>query len=285
MEIVIETCLDSIKMLPFLFFAFLLIEFLEYYSGEMSGKLLKKVGKAGPVVGAVLGCVPQCGFSVLAANLYAGGVLSAGTLIAVFAATSDEAVLILMANPGRAGEIIWLLAVKVVIAVAAGDFVDGVMQKYIVRTEKNVHIKPRETVRPSKMEVVREAIGHTFRIFAYLFVFNLILNFAIELLGIQKLSEILLGNTVFQPIIAAIIGLISGHGVVSPYLTQLYLSGAISFASVVSGLCTGAGVGLIVLFKMNSDKKENFRILLTLVAIASVAGMFLQFLQFYYNVL
>lgn len=105
MEIVIETCLDSIKMLPFLFFAFLLIEFLEYYSGEMSGKLLKKVGKAGPVVGAVLGCVPQCGFSVLAANLYAGGVLSAGTLIAVFAATSDEAVLILMANPGRAKEI------------------------------------------------------------------------------------------------------------------------------------------------------------------------------------
>lgn len=284
MEIVIETCLDSIKMLPFLFFAFLLIEFLEYYSGEMSGKLLKKVGKAGPVVGAVLGCVPQCGFSVLAANLYAGGVLSAGTLIAVFTATSDEAVLILMANPGRAGEIIWLLAVKVVIAVAAGYFVDGVMQKYIVRTEKNVHIKMRETVRPSKMEVVREAIGHTFRIFAYLFVFNLILNFAIELLGIQKLSEILLGNTVFQPIIAAIIGLIPNCAA-SVILTQLYLSGAISFASVVSGLCTGAGVGLIVLFKMNSDKKENFRILLTLVAIASVTGMFLQFLQFYYNVL
>ena len=250
----------------------------------MSGKLLKKVGKAGPVVGAVLGCVPQCGFSVLAANLYAGGVLSAGTLIAVFTATSDEAVLILMANPGRAGEIIRLLAVKVVIAVAAGYFVDGVMQKYIVRTEKNVHIKTRETVRSSKMEVVREAIGHTFRIFAYLFVFNLILNFAIELLGIQKLSEILLGNTVFQPIIAAIIGLIPNCAA-SVILTQLYLSGAISFASVVSGLCTGAGVGLIVLFKMNSDKKENFRILLTLVAIASVAGMFLQFLQFYYNVL
>lgn len=284
MEIVIETCLDSIKMLPFLFFAFLLIEFLEYYSGGMSGKLLKKVGKAGPVVGAVLGCVPQCGFSVLAANLYAGGVLSAGTLIAVFTATSDEAVLILMANPGRAGEIIRLLAVKVVIAVAAGYFVDGVMQKYIVRTEKNVHIKTRQTVRSSKVEVVREAIGHTFRIFAYLFVFNLILNFAIELLGIQKLSEILLGNTVFQPIIAAIIGLIPNCAA-SVILTQLYLSGAISFASVVSGLCTGAGVGLIVLFKMNSDKKENFRILLTLVATASVAGMFLLFLQFYYNVL
>ena len=284
MEIVIETCLDSIKMLPFLFFAFLLIEFLEYYSGGMSGKLLKKVGKAGPVVGAVLGCVPQCGFSVLAANLYAGGILSAGTLIAVFTATSDEAVLILMANPGRAGEIIWLLAVKVVIAVAAGYFVDGVMQKYIVRTEKNVHIKTRETVRSSKMEVVREAIGHTFRIFIYLFVFNLILNFAIELLGIQKLSEILLGNTVFQPIIAAIIGLIPNCAA-SVILTQLYLSGAISFASVVSGLCTGAGVGLIVLFKMNSDQKENFRILQTLVAIASVAGMFFQFFQFYYNVL
>lgn len=284
MEILIETCMDSMKMLPFLFLAFLLIEILERYSGGMTEKLLKKVGKAGPIVGALLGCVPQCGFSVLAANLYAGGVLTVGTLISVFIATSDEAVLILMANPERFEEIGWLLVVKVLIAVAAGYLVDGVLQKYIVRTKKSVRVKAGKDVRLQKIEVVKEAVEHTARIFLYLFMFSLILNFAIEILGIEKLSELLLGDTVFQPIVAAVIGLIPNCAA-SVILAQLYLSGAISFAAVVSGLCTGAGIGLVVLFKMNRDRRENFRILITLIVIASVAGMLLQLLQFYYNVL
>ena len=273
--------MDSMKMLPFLFLAFLLIEILERYSGGMTEKLLKKVGKAGPIVGALLGCVPQCGFSVLAANLYAGGVLTVGTLVSVFIATSDEAVLILMANPERFEEIGWLLVVKVLIAVAAGYLVDGVLQKYIVRTKKSVRVKAGKDVRLQKIEVVKEAVEHTARIFLYLFMFSLILNFAIEILGIEKLSELLLGDTVFQPIVAAVIGLIPNCAA-SVILAQLYLSGAISFAAVVSGLCTGAGIGLVVLFKMNRDRRENFRILITLIAIASVAGMLL---QFYYNVL
>ena len=99
-DVLIDTCLDSVKMLPFLFAAFLLIEALEHYSGEFTAKALAKVGKAGPVVGAVAGCVPQCGFSVMASNLYAGGVVSVGTLLSVFIATSDEAILIIMGNPG-----------------------------------------------------------------------------------------------------------------------------------------------------------------------------------------
>ena len=284
MEILIETCVDSIKMLPFLFLAFLLIEFLECYSGKMTENLLKKVGKAGPIVGAVLGCVPQCGFSVLAANLYASGVLPIGTLISVFIATSDEALLILMANPERLREIGALLTAKVIIAAAAGYLVDGFFQKYMVISKKSVPVKGWENERPQKAKVVKEAAEHTLKIFLYLFVFSLILNFVIEIFGIQKLSEMLLGDTIFQPIVAAVIGLIPNCAA-SVILTQLYLSGAISFASVVSGLCTGAGIGLVVLFKMNRDKKENFRIVTALVVIASAAGMFLQLLQFYFDVL
>lgn len=284
MEILIETFMDSMKMLPFLFLAFLLIEILERYSGGMTENLLKKVGKAGPIVGALLGCVPQCGFSVLAANLYAGGILTAGTLVSVFIATSDEAVLILMANPERWKEIGCLLAVKILIAVVAGYLVDGALQKYIVRTKKCVPIKEGKDASPQRLEIVREAAGHTARIFLYLLVFSIILNFAIEILGLEKLSELLLGDTVFQPIVAAVVGLIPNCAA-SVILTQLYLSGAISFAAVVSGLCTGAGIGLAVLFKMNRDRRENVRILFVLVAIASVAGMLLQLLQFYCDVL
>lgn len=284
MEILIETCMDSIKMLPFLFLAFLLIEFLECYSGKMTENLLKKVGKAGPIVGAVFGCVPQCGFSVLAANLYAGGVLTIGTLVSVFIATSDEALLILMANPNRLREIGALLIAKVIIAVAAGYLIDGIFQKYMVKNKKSVHVKIGKNERPQKTKVLEEAAEHTLKIFLYLFVFSLILNVVIEIFGIQKLSEMLLGDTIFQPIIASLIGLIPNCAA-SVILTQLYLSGAISFASVVSGLCTGAGIGLVVLFKMNQDKKENLRIIAALVVVASIAGMFLQLLQFYFDVL
>lgn len=284
MEILIETCMDSIKMLPFLFLAFLLIEFLECYSGKMTENLLKKVGKAGPIVGAVFGCVPQCGFSVLAANLYAGGVLTIGTLVSVFIATSDEALLILMANPNRLREIGALLIAKVIIAVAAGYLIDGIFQKYMVKNKKSVHVKIGKNERPQKTKVLKEAAEHTLKIFLYLFVFSLILNVVIEIFGIQKLSEMLLGDTIFQPIIASLIGLIPNCAA-SVILTQLYLSGAISFASVVSGLCTGAGIGLVVLFKMNQDKKENLRIIAALVVVASIAGMFLQLLQFYFDVL
>ena len=123
-DIILDTVLDCLKMLPFLFAAFLLIEALENYSGKLLGRIFKRIGKAGPVVGALAGCIPQCGFSVMAANLYGGGIISLGTLLAVFLATSDEAILIILSNPDRIGEVGALVAAKVMIAVLAGFFAD-----------------------------------------------------------------------------------------------------------------------------------------------------------------
>ena len=260
-DILLDAAIDCVKMLPFLFLAFLLIEALEHYSSDFTKKLMVKVDKAGPVVGAIVGCVPQCGFSVMAANLYSGGIITVGTLIAVFLATSDEAILIIMGNPEHAGKIGVLLLAKVIIAIIAGYLVDIFFKK--------------EIAVPHSAGIVKPALRHTGKIFLYLFVFTFILNLCIDILGIDKISAMMLGDTVFQPAIAALIGLIPNCAA-SVILTQLYLSGAISFSSVIAGLCTGAGIGLVVLFKVNPDKKENIKIIAVLYVIAVIAGLILE---------
>jgi hypothetical protein len=274
-DIIVDTCIDSVKMLPFLFLAFILIESLEHYSGTYLNKMLTRVGKAGPIVGAVAGCIPQCGFSVMASNLYAGGILSVGTLLSVFIATSDEAILIILGNPGYAKEVGKLLLAKVIIAILAGYVVDIFFSHWITEKKECVDLCTECGCHEEKAGILLPAWRHTVKIFLYLFLFNGIINLCIEMFGIEQLSAFLLGNTIFQPVIAALIGLIPNCAA-SVILTQLYLNGAISFASVISGLSTGAGVGLVVLFKMNNNKKENTRIVGMLVAIAVAAGIILE---------
>lgn len=273
-DVIVDALLDCGKMLPFLFGAFLLLEALEHSANERMNRILAKAGNAGPAAGAALGCVPQCGFSVVAANLYAGGVITLGTLLAVMIATSDEAILILLGNPGQGGEIVKLLITKVVIAVAAGYLVDA-FGKGRNRRKKEIEELCRECGCHSHHGILRPALYHTVKVFLFLLIFTGILNFAVEVLGMERISEILLADTLFQPLIAALIGLIPNCAS-SVILTRLYLSGVISFASVIAGLCTGAGLGLAVLFKVNQDKKENVRILGLLYGISAAVGILLQ---------
>ncbi|MDO5425968.1 MAG: putative manganese transporter [Eubacteriales bacterium] len=277
MDLIADALLDCLKMLPFLFAAFLCMEAVEHYSGKRMNQMLEKAGHGGPVLGALLGCIPQCGFSVLASNLYAGGVITMGTLLAVFLATSDEAILLLLADPGHGGEILKLILVKVVIAVIAGYLVDLIFHRR-KWTEDPMQEICHDCGCHDHHGIVRPALRHTVRIFLYLLVFTLALNILLDAVGIEQVSALLLGNTIFQPLIAALIGLIPNCAA-SVVLTELYLGGAISFASVVAGLCTGAGVGLLVLFRMNRDKKENFKILGLLYLIGAASGMLLQVFQ------
>lgn len=289
LDVLMDTVLDSVKMLPFLFAAFLLLEWLEKYSGDYMNRMLAKVGHAGPVVGALLGCVPQCGFSVVAANLYAGGVITPGTLLAVFLATSDEAILILLGNPGRGQDILTLLIVKVLIGTVAGYLIDFLIPKRHnheadmerICADCGCHGQGHEHGHEhghGHGGILRAALHHTVQIFIYIFIFTAILSLAIELLGVEKLSAFLLGNSIFQPLIAAVIGMIPNCAA-SVMLTELYLSGAISFASVVAGLCTGAGIGLVVLFRMNDNVKENLKIVGLLYVVAAVSGVALEVLD------
>ena len=195
-----------------------------------------------------------------------------GTLLSVFIATSDEAILIIMSNPERIREVGILLAAKVIIAVTAGYIIDIFFQNQLATVKESGNLCKDCGCDEEDAGIWKPAWHHTIRIFIYLFIFTGILNLCIEIFGIEQLSKFLLGNTIFQPVIAAIIGLIPNCAA-SVILTQLYLNGAISFASVIAGLCTGAGIGLVVLFKMNRNKRENLKIVGVLFLVAVAAGM------------
>ncbi len=267
---------DTLVALPFLFLAYLLMEAAEHYSSDKMERALGRIGKAGPLVGAALGCIPQCGFSASASNLYAAGLISRGTLLAVFLATSDEAIPLLLGAADGRTQILPLLIAKVVIGVIAGFAIDLWMKKWG---------KPRELhdlcedcgCEEEGSGILKPALWHTTHILLYIFLLNLGLGVAVHLIGEELLSAILLKDSVLQPFVAALVGLIPNCAV-SVLLTQLYLAGTVSFGSLLAGLCSGAGLGLAVLIKMNRSKRENGQIILTLYLIAALCGLAVQLL-------
>ena len=274
LDALLDAVLDTLKTLPFLFAAFLAIESLEHYSNHYMNRLLGKVGKAGPVVGALFGCVPQCGFSVAAANLYSGGIITLGTLLAVFLSTSDEAVLILMSHPGSGRVIAGLLAGKVLIGILAGYLIDFVFRKK--KEEKHIEDMCRNCGCSNASGVVHPAFLHTVRLAGYLLLFTFVLNLILEAVGAEHLAYILGKDTLFQPFLTALLGLIPNCAA-SVVTAQLYAEGAISFGSAVAGLSAGTGLGLLVLFRSDADKAHCFRVALMLFAISVLTGMVLQF--------
>ena len=278
-DVLMDAAIDSIRMLPFLFAAFCFLEAMERHAGHFSQRVLTGIRGAGPLLGAVLGCVPQCGFSVLAANLFSGGMISAGTLLAVFLSTSDEAILMIMGRPESAGIVGKLLLVKVVIAVVAGYLTDLCFPQ-LFAGKKEIHdLCEKESCGCGHSHgVVLPAWNHTLKLFFYIFIFSACLNLVLEVVGIGKVESLFWRGSMFQPILTALIGFIPNCAA-SVLLTELYLEGVISFAAAVAGLCTSAGVGLVVLWRVNRDKKENLRLMGVLYGVAVVSGIILHWVQ------
>ena len=274
-----HTIADSLPLLPFLFGAYLLIEFLEHRAEGRLESILARSGRLGVIGGALLGCVPQCGFSIAAANFYAGGIVSAGTLAAVFLSTSDEAIPLMLARPDSIGQILPLLLTKIVIALAAGFAIDLLARPLFPRRHvlEAIHDHCQEEHCGCEESLLKGAVHHTLQTFAFIFLFTLVMTGALELIGEETLSRILMGGTLWQPVVAGLIGLIPNCAS-SVLITQLYLDGAISFGSVVAGLCTGAGMGFPVLFKMNRNLRENLTLLGLVYIIGVAAGILLQVL-------
>ena len=254
---------DSLKMLPFLFLAYLLIEWLERHHGERIENALAGGGRWGFVPGAVLGCVPQCGFSALAANLYASRVITPGALLAVFVATSDEAVPLLAAEPSLWGTL--PLVRKILPAGLYGGYA-GHADEIDCHEEHEEH-----------SGVLLAALRHTVEIFLFILLFSFLIGFAFELIGEDTITAFLTGMGIFQPMAAALVGLVPNCAA-SVLLAQLYAQGAISFGSLFAGLCAGAGIGLAVLWRVNPSWKQNLFMTGLLWAGGSVCGIVLQFL-------
>lgn len=279
-DIILDTIIDSVKMLPFLFLSYLIIEYIEKKSSKKIQKVLSSSGKFGPVVGSLLGCFPQCGFSVTAANLYAGRVISVGTLIAVFLTTSDEAIPVLISNPGSIGKLIKIILTKLVIGIIFGLIIDCILRK---KNSKKDNVKDTKEHIGKMCDhcdckhsgVFKSAIKHTISIFFFILIVSFILNLIIWLIGDERLSKILMSGTVLQPLIASLIGLIPNCAS-SVLLTELYLNGSISFASIIAGLSSGSGMGLVVLFKENNSIKENLKILGTVYLIGVLTGFVIE---------
>lgn len=272
-DVFLDALVDTAKMLPFLFGAYLLIEFLEHKASDKLANSLRKMGPFGPIGGAVIGCVPQCGFSVAVTNLFSGRLVSLGTLMAVYIATSDEAIPILLSG-GNASDVGKLILAKLIIAILAGLLIDTILRFFHRKgnEEEESFSDLCEGCGCEEHGVVYSALKHTVQIFIFLFITSLVLGFAMELLGEDRLGSILMTDSIFQPFLAALIGLIPNCAA-SVLLTNLYAAGSLSFGSVVAGLSTGAGLGIVVLFRTNKCLKENIAILLLLYLIGSLSGL------------
>ena len=271
--------IDTLKMLPFLLIAFLLLEFIEHRAGEKTMNILSKSGKAGVLVGSALGLIPQCGFSVIGANFFADRVISLGTVLAIFLSTSDEALVILMSDPTKFKDVLFLLLVKFVIAVVAGYVVDVIFKK-LNHEHVNHHLQEHHDDHchdgcgcscNSPKAFWKNTLKRTASVWIFLFIASFALGLLIELVGEESLSKFLLTNSLFQPFLTGLVGLIPNCAA-SAIIAQMYIEGALSIGSVISGLCSSAGLGLLVLFRDNKNHKENLIVLALLYFIGVACG-------------
>lgn len=272
-----DAILDSLHLLPFLFIVFLIIEILEFYYVDKINSALKHTGKLGVLIGAVAAIFPQCGFSVMASGLYAKRIITLGTLIAVYLATSDETIPILLATPEKAHLIIPIVGIKLFIAILMGYFIDFVLRNKIqaktedVQNQTEVGCCHHDIEHGSKRELIIHPIMHTINIFGFILVITLILNYILSHFELTSIS----GGRIIQPVVAAFVGLIPNCAI-SIGLTMMLIKGTISFGAAMSGLLSNAGLGLLVLLK-NNDFKDTLRVIFILIMISIVSGVAINF--------
>ena len=275
-----HTLLDNIKLLPFLFFTYLVMEYIEHRTEEKTQETIARAGKFGPVPGALLGMIPQCGFSAAASNLYAGRIITVGTLFAVFLSTSDEMLPILLSEQVPLLTMVKILGTKALIGILAGFLIDLVIRKKHPVEDKHLrieHMCDHEHCNCNEGNIFVSALKHTLQIFFFILVVSLAINLAVEWLGEDVLASFLTGQPILGPVFAGLVGLIPNCAS-SVVITQLYLEGVIQAGAMMAGLLAGSGVGLLVLFRANDDLKENLKITFLLYAIGVAVGILMEVL-------
>ena len=274
-EIILDSFIDSIRLLPFLFAAYLAMEYLEHKTGNKMQQVIRSAGKGGPVIGGILGIFPQCGFSAAASNLYAGRIITLGTLIAVFLSTSDEMLPIMISENAGAGMIVKVLVVKLTVAVAAGFAIDLIFGG----NKKEMQIEHLCEQHHCHCEngIWKSAVHHTVEIFLYILVISLALNLLIAWIGEEMLGSIILDRPIVGTLLAGLVGLIPNCAA-SVVITQLYLNGVLGAGGMLAGLLSGSGVGILVLLRVNDNRGENLRVIGLLYAVGAAAGIAIELL-------
>ena len=277
LEILKETSIDTIKIIPFLFITYLIMEYIEHKTSNKVKSAIEKSGKFGPLLGAILGIFPQCGFSVSATNLYSTRVITLGTLIAVYLTTSDEMLPILLTESVSMSTIIEILGIKLIIGIIAGFAID-----IILKVVKKGKIEEQTIEDLCEQEhchcehgIITSALKHTLNIIVFIFIITLIINGIIAVIGEEIIGQFVSKNVIFGPIIAGLIGLIPNCAS-SVILTELFVENVISMPVLIAGVAVNAGVGLLVLFKTNKNIKENLKIVGILYIIGVLAGIILE---------
>ena len=302
-EILKDATIDTIKLIPFLFITYLIMEYIENKTTQRIKEKIKKSGKFGPLIGSIAGSLPQCGFSASATNLYSSRLISIGTLIAVYLSTSDEMVPIFISEAMPASLVFKVLGIKLVLGIFWGYIIDFIINRFILRkgntAKKNKEFLENEKGHNLVKEDLKEEenIGqmcedehchcheqgilkasaiHTINITFYIFIITLVINAVIGFIGEETIEEFIKNNIFLGPVISSLIGLIPNCAA-SVIITNLYIENVINMASLIAGLLTGAGVGLLVLFRTNKKHfKENIGILALMYFIGVFSGLFLQ---------
>lgn len=277
LEVVEDTLIDGLKLVPFLFITYLFMEILEHRMNNNVRQKIVKAGKTGPVWGGILGVLPQCGFSTAAASLYSGGIITVGTLIAVFMSTSDEMLPILISRASGAGMILKILAVKVVIAVISGLVAEYVYVKIFLKKERepDIHTVCEEEHCHCEDGSLVSAIKHTIKITIYIIIISFALNVITHFWGIENIEGLFSSVPVIGVLLSALIGLIPNCAS-SVVITEFYLDGVISAGSMMAGLLVNAGVGMLVLFRLNRHIKQNLSIVLAMYFLGVFWGFVIQ---------
>jgi len=300
-EIILDVFFDSLEMIPLLLIVYIGIELIEYKFGNLIRKKVQNAGSAGPAIGALAGAFPQCGFSVVGAALYTQRLVTIGTLIAVFLSTSDEAIPVILSQPDKIGIILPLILTKMIIAIIAGYAIDFIFRKKNKFTLEHIeayshghddshhnhdsvvdeiaccgHNPSSEAKKFNPRQIIWHPIAHTAKIFSFIFGASLMLNLIISRIGQDNFEKLFLGDSFWQPFLTALIGLIP-NCVASVTITEMYLNDAITFGSVIAGLSASGGLGILVLFREEKNKKDVIKILGLLFSISIVAGLIIQY--------
>ena len=269
-DIIQDALLDTAKLIPYLFITFIIIELIEHKLDNE--KILKKSNKFGPIIGGILGALPQCGISTMASNLYANRVITIGTLIAIFLSTSDEMLPMMISRSANIKTILGIVFTKVIIGIILGLIIDRIYKRKDEKVEKIIHNHcDEEHCHCEEEGIFLSSFTHTIKIVLFILMINLVLNGIIYIIGEETLKNILINKNILVYFLSSLIGLIPNCAS-SIVITELYLQNMITIGTLFSGLLTGSGLGLLILFKTNKNLKENISILTTIYLIGVIVG-------------